>query len=66
MPPKEKEDAEMNLTWSRVLAIGVVAVRGRRPTSRSSGWPTLSTAISMSREMDVRFWLEKADADRDT
>jgi hypothetical protein len=51
MPPEEKEDAEMNLTWSRVLAIGVAGV---------------STAISKSREMDAQFWLEKADADRDT
>ena len=75
----------MNLTWSRVLAIGVVAVivpgllepvtfgdldghaTDDSPARlRSAGWPTLGTAISMSREMDARFWLEKADADRDT
>jgi len=66
MPPEEKEDAEMNLTWSRVLAIGVVAVivLGLLEPVTFGDLDGRATDDSPARLRSAG--LEKAAADRDT
>jgi len=38
----------------------------RRTGNREQEREHLTTATTMYREMDMRFWLERAEADRDT